>query len=59
MNGYIVFGETLTHKQLKDKYGITAKDIAQCAARTGNSSYWIGYEIEQLIRVRTLIWSCE
>lgn len=50
--GYIVFGERLNHKQLKDLYGISATDIAECAARTGNSAYWIGFEIEQLIKAR-------
>ena len=49
---YVVYGEKVSQAELKNRYGVTAKDIAECAARTGNSAYWIGFEIEQLINYR-------
>lgn len=49
---YQVFGENLSLSQLKDRYGISANDVARCAARCGGAAGWIGYEIEALIYLR-------
>lgn len=49
---YVVYGEKMSQVELKKRYGVTAKEIAECAARTCNSAYWIGYELEQLINYR-------